>query len=244
MRWVHVSIDAPAQHAEAVQRFWAAALGCRVGEPWARHTEFRSLEPKGSGDGYVHVQTIEAGSASVHFDLASERLPNDLDRMVALGAEQVASFDGWHVLRSPGGLEFCLVPSSGSIVPPATTWPGGHRSRLVQLCIDSPASLHDEEVAFWQSVTGWRFEDSDSPEFAGKLFPPQPAPVQFLLQRLGADDDRTRTHVHIDLGTDDIDAEVRRLEALGAKRGSPGQGWVQLTDPSGMAFCATANAPD
>ena len=244
MRWVHVSIDAPAEHVQALQRFWPAALGCRLGEPWARHTEFRSLEPTSGGDGYAHVQTIEHGPASVHFDLGSDRLPVDLERVVSLGAERVADFDRWHVLRSPGGLEFCLVPTSGSVVPAATTWPAGHRSRLVQLCIDSPAAVHDDEVTFWRSATGWRFDQSDSPEFAGKLFPPQPAPVQFLLQRLGDNDERTRTHVHIDLGTDDIEAEVRRLEALGATRGEPGAGWVQLTDPSGMTFCATANPPD
>ena len=69
--------------------------------------------------------------------------------------------------------------------------------------------------------------------------------MQLLFQRLGDDDGATSTRVHIDLGTDDIPAEVARVEALGAVR-TPyeGEGWVQLTDPGGMAFCVTHNPPD
>jgi hypothetical protein len=123
-------------------------------------------------------------------------------------------------------------------------WPAGHRSRLVQLCVDSPAELHDAEVAFWRAATGWRYEMSVLEEFGGKLFPPAPAPVRLLFQRLGADDRATASRVHVDLGTDDIPAEVDRLEAFGAQRRYEGDGWVQLVDPSGMPFCVTRIPPD
>ena len=101
------------------------------------------------------------------------------------------------------------------------------------------------EVAFWRAATGWRYETSVLPEYGGKLFPPPPAPVRLLFQRLGADDAGTTTRVHVDLGTDDIPAEVARVEQLGARR-SPysGEGWVQLADPSGMPFCVTRIPPD
>ena len=68
--------------------------------------------------------------------------------------------------------------------------------------------------------------------------------MRLLFQRLGDDDDATATRVHIDLGTDDIPAEVERVEALGAQRRYEGEGWVQLTDPGGIAFCVTHNPPD
>ena len=243
MRWIYVSFDVPESAADVEQTFWPAVLGWELGEPWHGHPEFRTLRPA-SGDMYAHVQTVD-GPLAVHFDLGVDDVAAASARLVALGATQVADFDIWRVMRSPGGLAFCLVPGGGENVPAPPVWPEGHRSRLVQLCVDSPADLHEAEVAFWRTATGWRYEPSVAAEFGGKLFPPSPAPVQLLFQRLGDDDAGTSTRVHIDLGTDDIAAEVARVEALGAVRTSyDGDGWVQLTDPSGMPFCVTGNPPD
>ena len=50
-----------------------------------------------------------------------------------------------------------------------------------------------------------------------------------------------KNRLHIDLRPDDQAAEVERLEALGARRISVGQGaestWVVLADPDGNEFC-------
>ena len=89
-----------------------------------------------------------------------------------------------------------------------------HRSRLVQICIDSPPNLHDQEVAFWRAATGWRWREGDGDEFAGKLYPPTGSSVQLLFQRLGSDDPATAVRAHIDLGADDIEAEAARLVGL------------------------------
>jgi hypothetical protein len=242
VNWLYVSFDVPAEAAEA-ESFWPAVLGWELGEPWAGHFEFRSLRPP-SGDMYAHVQRVD-GPIAVHFDLGVDDVAGAASRLVAIGATQVSDLDIWRVMRSPGGLAFCLVPGGGESVPAPSEWPDGHRSRLVQLCVDSPADLHDGEVAFWRAATGWRYETSVLPEYGGKLFPPSPAPVRLLFQRLGADDAGTATRVHVDLGTDDIPAEVARVEQLGARR-SPysGEGWVQLADPSGMPFCVTRIPPD
>src|SRR4051794_19447282 len=244
MRWLYVSFDVPESAAQTEQAFWTAVLGWQLGEPWKGHPEFRSLVPP-SGDMYAHMQRVD-GPLALHFDLGVDEVAATADRFVALGATQVADFDIWRVLRSPGGLAFCLVPSGGDNVPPSAVWPDGHRSRLVQLCIDSPPALHQTEVEFWRTATGWRYDGTSRlPEYGGKLFPPSPGPVRLLFQRLGDHDDGTSTRVHIDLGTDDIPAEVARVEALGATR-SPyeGEGWVQLADPSGMPFCVTRIPPD
>jgi hypothetical protein len=117
-------------------------------------------------------------------------------------------------------------------------------ARLVQICIDSPPILHDQEVAFWQQATGWRWRPGNSDEFAGKLYPPTGSSAQLLLQRLGSDDPTTGVRAHIDLGADDVEAEAARLVGLGAKRLGPGRGWIVLRDPVGMAFCVTGNSPD
>jgi hypothetical protein len=49
-----------------------------------------------------------------------------------------------------------------------------------------------------------------------------------------------RNHLHLDLRADDVNAEVVRLEALGARRIDIGQGdvaWVVMEDPEGNEFC-------
>jgi hypothetical protein len=44
----------------------------------------------------------------------------------------------------------------------------------------------------------------------------------------------------VDIETDDIEAEVTRLEALGARRlADKGRFW-QLTDPAGLVFCVVS----
>jgi hypothetical protein len=193
---------------------------------------------------YAHMQRVD-GPVALHFDLGVDDVAAAAARFVALGATQVADFEIWRVMRSPGGLAFCLVPGGGETVPAAVVWPDGHRSRIVQLCVDSPADLHEAEVAFWRAASGWRYVPHEQSEFAGKLFPPTPGPVQLLFQRLGDDDAGSTVRVHIDLGTDDIPAEVARIEALGAARTRyEGDGWVQLTDPAGMPFCVTHNNPE
>jgi len=54
-----------------------------------------------------------------------------------------------------------------------------------------------------------------------------------LVQRLGEGVSR----VHLDIHTTDAQAEVARLEKLGAKRLREGEGWVVMEDPAGVLFC-------
>jgi hypothetical protein len=42
---------------------------------------------------------------------------------------------------------------------------------------------------------------------------------------------------HVDVETDDIPAEVARLEALGARRTADMGSFWQMTDPAGLVFC-------
>ena len=45
------------------------------------------------------------------------------------------------------------------------------------------------------------------------------------------------SRVHLDIESDDIEAEVRRLEALGAKRVEQVQTWWVMEAPTGQRFC-------
>ena len=142
-------------------------------------------------------------------------------------------------MTSPGGLAYCLVPESTGPVPDGVR-SEAVRSRLVQVCADCPADLMDAELRFWRLVLDGRWGTSDSPEFVAKAHE-DGSPLQLLFQRL--DDDRPRVEAHLDLGTDDLEADADRLVALGAERVAPGDGWIVLRDPAGLAFCTTGNDP-
>ena len=143
-QWLHVLIDVAPDVAERSATFWSSVLGWPVGEPWLRYPEFRSFTPA-EGDSYVNQQIGDHGPR-IHFDL---EVPDRglVDRLVELGAVVTGQFEGWCPMRSPGGLPFCLVDREEHNRPPAQRF-AGHRSRLVQICIDSPPNLHRQEVAF------------------------------------------------------------------------------------------------
>jgi hypothetical protein len=145
IQWLHVIIDVASGIAAKSTAFWSSALSWPLGEPWPGHPEFRSFTPP-EGDSYIHQQIGDHGPR-IHFDL--EVVDRGFaDRLVELGAVVTGQFEGWCPMRSPGGLPFCLVDRQEHIRPPAVRFEG-HRSRLVQICVDSPTSLHDQEVAFW-----------------------------------------------------------------------------------------------
>ena len=64
-----------------------------------------------------------------------------------------------------------------------------------------------------------------------KLVTP-PGEVQVIIQRVNHD-----PRAHLDIETDSIPAEVKRLEALGAVLVSQKDGWVIMQAPPGHRFC-------
>jgi Glyoxalase-like domain len=113
--------------------------------------------------------------------------------------------------------------------------------RIQCLCVDSPEPR--QIASFWEAALGWRrtFDEDDQV----CLEPPKGSPedgvapdILFLkVPELKAGKNR----LHLDLRPADQAAEVARLEALGARRVSVGQGddvsWVVLSDPDGSEFC-------
>ncbi|MGK5171228.1 VOC family protein [Geodermatophilus sp. CPCC 205761] len=191
---------------------------------------------------YLHVQRI-GGAPRVHPDLLGS-LAGDVSRLEELGARPGPVGDGWRVMTSPAGLPFCVCEESWPHERPgAVTCPEGHRTRLVQLCVDVPAARYDAELGFWRAATGWADEPVSAPEFS-RLVHRSESPLALLVQRLGDDDGGTHARAHLDLGTDDVDAEVVRVRALGAELLRQGDGFVALRDPVGLPFCVTANHPD
>jgi len=242
-RWTGAVLDLPSELIGPSDSFWSQALDWKIGQTWRDHPEFHHLDPP-DGHSHVLVQVID-GPPRLHLDLYAA---DDVDHVAGWIARQGATLGDrhahWQVMTSPTGFPFCVVSSDGERDRPgARAWPGGHRSRLVQVCLDVPHGQIDEEAAFWRTITGWTFEPSRNEEFAGHLKPGQGGSLQLLLQELGPDDQGAATRAHLDLGTDDREAEVARLEALGARRVADGRGWVVMTDPVGQVFCVTDQTP-
>jgi predicted enzyme related to lactoylglutathione lyase len=115
----------------------------------------------------------------------------------------------------------------------------GHRSRVAHFVID--VDDLDQGVAFWATVLDATEEpvSAQSRNVYRKLRLPD-ADIRILLQR--TDDPKvSKERMHLDLETDDVEAEIQRLEALGAKRWDHQQErgfdfWV-LRDPWGNEFC-------
>ena len=240
MAWLHAVIDVPPAAADAESSFWSAALGWSVGAPWPGHPELRSFTPP-DGDAYLHVQVVDA-PPGVHLDVEAEDRAAMVRAAQDLGAELVAQRDRWTTLRSPGGLPFCVVESVTHRAPGPVVWPGGHRGRMVQVCVDSPRSASTTEVDFWRGLLVGRWVDSGAPEFAGKWHDDAGSPLQLLFQVLDEPDGPVRAH--LDHGTDDLPAEVTRMVGLGARDVGLGRGWHVLRDPAQLVFCVTGNSPD
>lgn len=237
---VNVVVDVPSDMVVPQATFWSDALGWPLGDAWPGHPELRSHQPP-EGTPYVHLQEVGA-TPRVHVDLGLES-GREADALVTRaldsGACLVGRQDEWRTLLSPGGLPFCVVVHTGD-VPSPVTWPDGHRTRLVQVCIDAQREAYAGEVHFWQGLLEGRWVDSGSDEFGGRWHG-DGSPLQLLFQRL--DEPGRSVRAHLDLGTDDRPREVDRLVGLGAADVGPGQGWHVLRDPAGLQFCVTDNPP-
>lgn len=91
-----------------------------------------------------------------------------------------------------------------------------HRSRVCHFVIDVPDP--DQGAAFWSAALG--AVEEPLPEISSGIYRHLRLPdseIRILLQKTN-DPKVSKERMHLDLETDDVEAEVKRLEALGAKR--------------------------
>lgn len=114
-----------------------------------------------------------------------------------------------------------------------------HRSRVAHFVID--VSDLEQGVSFWSAALD--AAEEPLPEISRHIYRHLRLPdseIRILLQKTN-DIKTSKERMHLDLETDDVEQEVRRLEALGAKRWDHQQErgfefWV-LQDPWGNEFC-------
>ena len=115
-----------------------------------------------------------------------------------------------------------------------------HKSRLSGMIIDCQTGDLNAAADFWSQALGMERVEKPTDE---------PAPEKYVhlkntdghmdieVQKVGHP-----SRVHLDIETDDVAAEVARLEKLGAKVVERIQSWVVMEAPTGQRFCVVRNS--
>src|SRR5689334_14678016 len=108
-----------------------------------------------------------------------------------------------------------------------------HRSRINGILIDCKVDDVEQAANFWAEALG-RPVNPDHPGTRGDyvMLQDRPGEISDQVQRVDHE-----SRVHIDIETDDIPAEVARLEKLGATVDKQLERWVVMRAPSGQRFC-------
>ena len=109
-----------------------------------------------------------------------------------------------------------------------------HRSRLGGFIIDCEVDDLDAAAAFWAAAIG----SGTEPEEGYVRLEPQGG-LHAEVQKV---DHPSR--VHLDIESDDIPAEVARLEQLGARQVESFKTWLVMEAPTGHRFCVVPAQTD
>ncbi|MDY6948676.1 MAG: VOC family protein [Pseudomonadota bacterium] len=108
-----------------------------------------------------------------------------------------------------------------------------HRSRLAGFIIDCKTDDLEQAARFWAAALGYQLQpksEEQSPLYRG--LQTEDLGLHVEVQTVQHD-----SRVHLDIESDDIEAEVTRLEALGAKRIDKVHTWCVMEAPTGQRFC-------
>jgi predicted enzyme related to lactoylglutathione lyase len=108
-----------------------------------------------------------------------------------------------------------------------------HKSQLAGFIIDCDTDDLDSATDFWSAALGLKSRKFDDPiEDDYRALDTPSGDYHIEVQKVSHP-----SRVHLDIETDDIAAEVSRLEALGARRLGPIKSWVVMEAPTGQRFC-------
>ncbi|MEV6303046.1 VOC family protein [Actinoplanes sp. NPDC051861] len=123
---------------------------------------------------------------------------------------------------------------------------GGRNNVVLAIVLD--CSDLDRSSAFWCEVLGYH-PPSTGPGPYRRLLPLDGNGVELLLQRV-PEPKTSKNRLHLDLRVPDLDAEVTRIEAAGARRltekpvTEESWRWHILADPDGNEFCVLQPPPE
>ena len=106
-----------------------------------------------------------------------------------------------------------------------------HKSRLGTLIIDCKTDDLKREAEFWGAALGGKLGRTD-PNGLYQDIETDPADPKIILQKV-----EHPSWIHLDIETDDREAEVARLQELGASIVEVMERWTVMEAPSGHRFC-------
>lgn len=112
-------------------------------------------------------------------------------------------------------------------------------------CITIDSENPKQLAEFWASALDWKITYEDENEVSIELLDgsPEVGRIPDILFIKNSDKRSVKNRLHFDLRPQDQEAEVARLEMLGAKRIEIGQSsdedttWIVMADPEGNEFC-------
>ena len=106
-----------------------------------------------------------------------------------------------------------------------------HKSQLAGFIIDCKTDDLDRAAEFWSRALGYEIQvEKDQPKY--RTLNAERRDLHVEVQQV---DHPSR--VHLDIETDDIEAEATRLEKLGAKKVERLPRWWIMEAPTGQRFC-------
>lgn len=107
-----------------------------------------------------------------------------------------------------------------------------HKSRLSNIIIDCRTDNIDAAARFWAGAIGRVAESGADLAEPYRMLEGSPNEMKILVQAV-----QHESRVHLDIETDDVEAEATRLEKLGAKRVEKVKTWWVMQAPTGQRFC-------
>jgi hypothetical protein len=107
-----------------------------------------------------------------------------------------------------------------------------HHSRLSTFVIDCRTDQVAEAARFWSAALGRKVKPGTVDEPGYTELETRPEEPILLVQQVDHE-----SRIHLDIESDDLKAEVKRLEALGARRVQFVKRWWVLQAPTGQRFC-------
>ena len=107
-----------------------------------------------------------------------------------------------------------------------------HKSRLAGFIIDCRTDDLNAAARFWSAALGLTVRTAATQDPLYRTLETAPDQPHLEVQQV-----QHESRVHLDIESDDIEAEVRRLEKLGARRLGTVKSWCVLEAPTGQRFC-------
>ncbi len=111
-----------------------------------------------------------------------------------------------------------------------------HKSKLAGFIIDCNTADLQAAARFWGNALGMATEQlpgSEGDTYVRLLDPNDQLHIE--VQSVNHE-----SRVHLDIETDDIDAEIARLERLGARKLTFCNSWCIMEAPTGQRFCVVS----